>query len=410
VAVPDGPLTLDLILRLRLLALCAFALVPLLLWAGLPLVSSGQSLSEVQSKIQRKRAQIEEKKGKERVLTSDIAAFTSKINRLEGEIGTLEARQAELQGDLDAKRAELIQVQDDLRAERARLTRLKARLVEAKRALADRLVELYKADEPDLITIVLVSADFAELLERGEFLRRISESDQRIVENVREAKAETKATADRLAELERRKQEVAAAIMARRDEVIAVKEKLESTQATFAAARADKRQALATVRTQRTHLEGDLAELEKVQARIQARLAGVATSPAGPIRQGSGSMVWPVNGPIVSPFGPRWGRMHNGVDIAVPAGTPIRAVDDGTVVLIQSTYASGGYGNFTCVSHGGALSSCYAHQSSFATSMGANVSKGQVIGYVGCTGHCYGDHLHFEIRINGGAVDPMGYL
>lgn len=384
--------------------------MPLLLWAGLPLVSSGESLSEVQSKIERKRAEIQQKKGREQVLTSDITAYTSRINRLEGQIGTLEERQAALQTDLDDKRAELIAVQEDLRTERARLTRLKARLIQAKKLLADRLVELYKADEPDLITIVLDSEDFAELLERGEFLRRISQSDKRIVENVRDAKAETKATAERLADLERRKQEVAAAIMSRRDEVIAVKEDLEGTQASYAEVRANKRDLLSNVRTQRTHLEGDLAQLEKAQARIQARLSGVATSPAGPIRQGSGSMVWPVNGPIVSPFGWRWGRMHNGVDIAVPAGTPIRAVDDGTVVLMQDTYSSGGYGNFTCVSHGGAISSCYAHQSSFATSMGANVSKGQVIGYVGCTGHCFGDHLHFEIRINGAAVDPMGYL
>ncbi|HEU4658530.1 MAG TPA: M23 family metallopeptidase, partial [Capillimicrobium sp.] len=167
---------------------------------------------------------------------------------------------------------------------------------------------------------------------------------------------------------------------------------------------------LGSIREERHHLEGDLAQLEKASARIQARLAGVATSPAGPIRQGSGSMIWPVNGPVVSPFGWRWGRPHEGVDIAVPAGTPIRAVDDGTVVLMQNEASSGGYGNFTCVQHSSSLASCYAHQSSFATSMGANVSKGQVIGYVGCTGHCFGDHLHFEIRVNGSAVDPMGYL
>jgi murein DD-endopeptidase MepM/ murein hydrolase activator NlpD len=385
-------------------------LAPLVLWLGLPLLSQGQSLSDVQSKIERKKDQIEEKKGKEQVLTSDITAYTARINRLEGEIGTLEERQAALQADLDAKRAELVAVQEDLRTERARLTRLKARLIEGRRLLADRLVELYKADDPDLITIVLDSENFAELLERGEFLRRISESDRKIVQAVSDAKEETKATAARLADLEQRKQEVAAAIMQRRDEVVAVKEDLEGTQASYAEVRDDKRSLLSNVRTQRTHLEGDLATLEKAQARIQARLAGVDTSPAGPIVQGSGSMVWPVNGPVVSPFGPRWGRMHNGVDIAVPAGTPIRAVDDGTVVLMQDTYSSGGYGNFTCVSHGGAISSCYAHQSSFATSSGANVSKGQVIGYVGCTGHCFGDHLHFEIRINGAAVDPMGYL
>ena len=91
----------------------------------------------------------------------------------------------------------------------------------------------------------------------------------------------------------------------------------------------------------------------------------------------------------------------------MPAGTPIRAADSGTVVLMGSV---SGYGNYTCVAHGGGLSTCYAHQSSFATSQGANVSQGQVIGSVGCTGHCFGDHLHFETRLNGSPVDPMGYL
>ena len=105
-----------------------------------------------------------------------------------------------------------------------------------------------------------------------------------------------------------------------------------------------------------------------------------------------------MNGPVVSPFGPRWGRLHAGVDIAVGSGTPIRAADSGSVVLMGWV---GGYGNYTCIQHTGSLSSCYAHQSSFATSNGAGVKQGQVIGYVGCTGHCFGDHLHFETRING---------
>ncbi len=81
----------------------------------------------------------------------------------------------------------------------------------------------------------------------------------------------------------------------------------------------------------------------------------------------------------------------------------------GSIAFVQSDAESGGYGNFTCVDHGGGLASCYAHQSSFAITAGS-VSQGDVIGYVGCTGHCYGDHLHFEIRVNGVGVDPMGYL
>ncbi|HEY6777251.1 MAG TPA: M23 family metallopeptidase, partial [Thermoleophilaceae bacterium] len=182
---------------------------------------------------------------------------------------------------------------------------------------------------------------------------------------------------------------------------------LVSSRDDLAAAREDKRGALSQVRDTRVSLEGDLRALEAEQARVQAALQGAQASPAGPIRQGSGALIWPVNGPVVSPFGMRWGRLHAGVDIAVPGGTAIRAADSGRVVLMGWV---GGYGNYTCIQHTSSLSTCYAHQSSFATSNAASVSQGQVIGYVGCTGHCFGDHLHFETRVNGSPVDPMGYL
>jgi murein DD-endopeptidase MepM/ murein hydrolase activator NlpD len=127
----------------------------------------------------------------------------------------------------------------------------------------------------------------------------------------------------------------------------------------------------------------------------------------GPVRPGSSGLIWPVNGPLTSPFGQRWGRLHAGVDISAPTGTPIRAAAAGTVVLLGWT---GGYGNYTCIAHGGGLSTCYAHQSSYGTSNGAKVSQGQVIGYVGNTGNSFGAHLHFETRINGTPVNPAGYL
>ena len=94
----------------------------------------------------------------------------------------------------------------------------------------------------------------------------------------------------------------------------------------------------------------------------------------------------------------------------MPSGTPIRAAAAGKVVLMQPEAASGGYGNFTCIQHTASLSTCYAHQSRFATSLGASVSQGQVIGYSGCTGLCFGPHLHFEVRINGAVTNPLNYL
>jgi murein DD-endopeptidase MepM/ murein hydrolase activator NlpD len=253
--------------------------------------------------------------------------------------------------------------------------------------------------------VVLEADGFGDLLERAEFLERISEQDREITDEVRALRDRAEEQAKRLAELEEREELAAERILRWRDQIAAVQGQLVSSRDELASARADRRGALSQVHSSRVALEGDLRELEEEQARVTAALQG-APAP-GPVRQGSGSLIWPVNGPVVSPFGMRWGRLHAGVDIAVPSGTPIRAADSGRVALMGWV---GGYGNYTCIQHNASLSTCYAHQSSFATSNGANVSQGQVIGYVGCTGHCFGDHLHFETRVGGSPVDPLGYL
>lgn len=123
-------------------------------------------------------------------------------------------------------------------------------------------------------------------------------------------------------------------------------------------------------------------------------------------------MIWPVTGPITSPFCERrsYEACHPGIDIGVPEGTPIHAAAAGRVVLMQPTSASGGYGNYTCIQHTATLSSCYAHQSRFGTTAGASVSQGQVIGFVGNTGHSFGAHLHWEVRINGAITNPLNYV
>jgi murein DD-endopeptidase MepM/ murein hydrolase activator NlpD len=159
------------------------------------------------------------------------------------------------------------------------------------------------------------------------------------------------------------------------------------------------------VRDQKQNLEGDLGEISEKIAEQLAESSGVL--PAGPIRPGGSGLIWPVTGPVVSGFGMRWGRMHEGIDIAVPEGTPIRAAASGTVRIAGTV---GGYGLYTCVDHGGGLSTCSAHQSRLGASVGQRVTQAQIIGVSGCTGHCLGPHVHFEVRVNGQAVDPLGYL
>jgi murein DD-endopeptidase MepM/ murein hydrolase activator NlpD len=400
---------------MRVRVLVASIALPLILWAALPLPSSGQSkqqeLNALQSRIDAARQKIGRKKGAERVLSSEIAGYTRRIGQLQGRITTLSTRQQRIQADLDARRAELEHLRTELRTERARLVRLRKRLNVTRGMLRTRLIEIYKSERPDFITVILNSNGFADLLERGEFIKRISDQDRRIVTTVGNAKADSVRSERRLNRLESRQQLVTEIVQKRRDEIASVRMALVGSRVGYARTKAGKAAALDKVRTDRRSLEQHVDSLQAASNRIAAQLNRVQQSGDFPIRQGSGSMIWPVNGPITGVFGEaRPGHMHAGVDIAAASGTPIHAADDGRVVLMQGIGESGGYGNFTCVQHSASLSTCYAHQSSFGTSLGASVNKGQVIGFVGNTGNSFGAHLHFEVRVNGAPVNPMGYL
>jgi chromosome segregation ATPase len=188
------------------LKLAACALLPAVLcaalWLTLPVGSEGapaqDRLAEIQKKIEITRSRIGKRKGTERTLTSDISRWSELIGGLQRRIGTLQTREGRLQADLDLRRAQLGRTQAELRSERARLARLRTKLADGRIVLARRMRELYEADRPDLITVVLNSDGFADLLERGEFLGRIRRQDETVIGRVRSAKAEATATATRL--------------------------------------------------------------------------------------------------------------------------------------------------------------------------------------------------------------------
>jgi len=396
------------LMRSRLALLALVASLPAVLWAVMPVGSLGASsdarLSNLKNKIQTTQSQVDKKKGKENILTSQVAGWQAKIDTLQAKINKLQGRQDQIQVGLDRETKSLNAIQDELRKQLRLQLELKTRLEEGRRVLAERLFELYRADAPTLISVVLDSKGFAELLERSEFLKRIGDQDRQVITLVRAARVEATLNANRLATLEGRQRAVALRIKLKRDEVASVKSELVTTRGGFDRSKEIKASALANVKSDRRKLEGALSQMLETQAKIEGVLVG-----GGPIRQGSGSMIWPVNGPITSPFCERraWESCHPGIDIGVPSGTPIRAADSGTVRVASM---NGGYGNYTCIAHSASLSTCYAHQSRYAVTVGQNVSKGQIIGYVGCTGLCFGDHLHFEVRINGQVTSPLNYL
>lgn len=160
--------------------------------------------------------------------------------------------------------------------------------------------------------------------------------------------------------------------------------------------------------------DAELTEFIRAQEAAAAAAAGnsgsTAPAPGSPSVSG---FQWPVNGSVTSGFGyrihPIYGtrRLHQGLDISGGSGTPIAAAKGGTVI---SAGWRGGYGNAVVISHGGGITTLYAHQSSMNVSNGQEVSRGDIIGWVGSTGASTGPHLHFEVRVNGSAVDPRPYL
>jgi murein DD-endopeptidase MepM/ murein hydrolase activator NlpD len=375
------------------------------------LLAAGPATAEdLQSQLEVKEAKLAKVRERKGVLTTTISRQGDRIERLTGEVASLRNEEAAVRVRLDAKQAELDRAVAELEVAKGRLNAMRARLRRALIALRDRLVAIYEAGTPDVLSVIVGASDYEDLVGRTEYLSQIGDMDEAIVTRVRDLRDQIRRTVIRLRSAKNRIEAARDAIAAEERVLATARAALQRRQAALLSARAERAAALRQIREHEQDLDGSVAE---IQAEIAATLAatGSVPLPAGPIRDGSGSgLIWPVDGPVVSGFGMRWGRMHEGVDIAVPAGTPIRAAASGTVVLLQSEAESGGYGNFTCLDHGGGLSTCYAHQSSFAVGSGQSVSQGDVIGYVGCTGHCLGDHLHFEVRINGSPTDPMAYL
>jgi len=391
--------------RLALAALVAAAAALIVLLAA----STAAPAEDLESKLDAKEAKLSKVRERRGVLTTTISHYGERIDRLTSEVASLRNQEAAVKVRLDAKQTELNRAMAELDVAKKRLAAMRAHLKRALVALRERLVAIYETGTPDVLSVIVGANGYDDLIDRTEYLNRIRGMDEAIVGRVRELRDQVKRTVSRLRTAKDRIEAARDAIAAEEQALAGARAAVQQRQSALVAARGRRVAALAKIRQTEQELDGDVAS---IQAELAAQLGETASAPlpAGPIRYGSGQFIWPVDGPVVSGFGMRWGRMHEGIDIAVPAGTPIRAAASGSVVLVQSEAESGGYGNFTCLDHGGGLQTCYAHQSSVAVASGQSVSQGEVIGYVGCTGHCFGDHLHFEVRIGGAPTDPLGYL
>jgi murein DD-endopeptidase MepM/ murein hydrolase activator NlpD len=368
------------------------------------LVLAAPAAGDNSGKIATLQQKIAAARAHEARLTADIASVTREIRSLESRVGDVSQRLSVLERDLELHQQRLDKLNALYKLQTDRLIFLHHEYERVVETLSERMVDLYESRDPTLVEVILNSDSLQEALDHLHYLDAIAAQDKQITAEVATAKDELKVVRAKTKKTRAAVASATRAVAVRTQQQRDVRDELLATKGKLAGARSNKRSALASTKAQEREWIAEANALAAEDSRIRGQLAASQSSSSTP---SAGGFIWPVSGPVVSPFGMRWGRLHAGIDIAVPSGTPIHAAAAGRVVLAGWV---GGYGNYTCIDHGGGIATCYAHQSSFAVGVGASVSQGQVIGYSDCTGHCFGPHLHFEVRVNGTPVDPLGYL
>ena len=407
----------------RRLLIPILAVVALATLAGSAAADLHSRKQSVDSRLSTLRGKIDAAKARESALESQISSVSGQIQGLNTQVRDVSARLVVYERDLALHREKLQRLTELFKLQTRRLVFLRAQYRTAVERLDLRLVAVYQSGDVGTLEVVLSSASFSDLLDRLDYLQNIGLQDQEIASTVKDAK-----TAMRVARVKTRKTKAVVAsatrtIAAQTAQVRAARDELLARQSALAAARNRQRGALSDIRSSTREMLSEAESLQASSAAIAAQIrsaeAAAASSSSGSSSSGgyspgtpsSSGLIWPVNGPVVSPFGYRClggiCRMHEGIDIAVLSGTPIHAAAAGTVIIAGWEE---GYGNIIVIDHGHGLATAYAHQQGFAVGSGAHVAQGQVIGYSDCTGRCFGPHVHFEVRVNGSAVDPMGYL
>ena len=359
------------------------------------------------------------------ILGTEIADLRQSTAQLEAELARTADQaalsEARLQ-DISARRSRTADLHED--AGRA-LERAEAALAARRRQATERLVNMYVHSAQHRTALSWKVRDVHDLENRHVLLTMVGEHDKEMLESLdaavvevggrREALGSLQLTIDALAAQE---EDVLAAHSRNRDRQAALHAELQGRIRRLH----DEIKALEAAQAEvDAIMSARVADIEFEAAERDRRRAVCFANPRRPLDAGGtwidcpavgvvippGAVRWPLAERVTSEYGPRWGRIHEGIDIAGTYGDPILAAESGRV---EHAGWIGGYGNTVIVDHGGGMTTLYSHMHGFAVSPGQTVSIGQVLGYVGSSGYSQGPHLHFEVRIDGAPVNPRTYL
>lgn len=400
----------------KFLALCLAALMAVPTGA---LAKSSKSLTIEKNKKKQEQMQIKNKINKEK---SNISNTENEKKSVSMDIENLDAKIQVTSAKISTLESEIVRLNKDIAENQEKLEEAQVNLSENTDALRMRLREMYKRGNVNYLEVILNSRDIEELLRNNEIISSIARADRELIEFIQEQIDTIKETEERLqidkakvsaskAAVENERQSYQAAVDAKNNYMKVLESNLDLYKAEFEKAQANWDSLDAEI----VRLQKQISEQKKAEeaaARRATRVHSNITVSSGP-RNGQ-SYTWPLPGhySISSPFGYRvhpilgYSKFHSGVDIPAPSGTPIVAAKSGTVIMSQ---LMSGYGNVVMVDHGDTVT-VYAHCSALNVGVGESVKAGDVIAFVGSTGLSTGAHLHFEVRVNGSPVNPLGYV
>lgn len=399
-------------MKKNLKKLTSSALLLALIFGANP-VFAGESISELKSKQSNINSSIESNKKKLEATSDKKIKTLDDLKAINQNIASTKQTINKLTNDISAKEKEIVVLEDKIKESQAKLER---KITEYNK----RLVEVYKEGDVKYLDVLFGAEDFNDLLTRYQYIQYINDSDEDLMKEVKEQKANLQDQQTQVADAKKSLENNRQAKENRKNELAQLGEN---------------KQALVTELTaQEKEIQKNIQSMEQASNEIGAQIQAIqaqqaaAAAAAAAANQGSGSAGYdgayvPANGVLTFPVPSYYGvtseygwrgdpfsggqSFHMGIDLGASMGAPVLAAGDGRIILQEYHWS---YGNYVVIDHGNGLSTVYAHMSAFTKPFGSVVKAGEQIGAIGTTGASTGPHLHFEVRVNGQHTQPRGYL
>ena len=377
-------------------------------WAVIAFVTIGAMCTTVYaSTITELEEQVEEAEGKKAAAQEILDQLQSEQTNILDAIKVLDDQVAEYTTQITELEAEKELIEEDIQVTLGELEVAKENEATQYEAMKTHIQYAYESGDVSYLDTIFTSSDVADIVNQNEYAEQVLNYDTNMLNEMIEIKKTIATTQLELETNLEAIEEIEAEVTENKEAVELMIEGKQVQAANYATSIEDYEEQIAAIQADIDATNATIAEMEAAaeRARQEALQAGQNVE----IYYTGGTLQWPVStgGVITSLFGPRWGTVHQGLDIGCATGTPIVACEAG--VVIGAAYSSS-MGNYVLIDHGGGVTTVYMHNSSLCVSYGQTVARGEIIALAGSTGNSTGPHCHLGLRINGSYVDPLPYL